>query len=229
MIQLSLIPTVPNSLKIERKIKKNVNVLKPLFTSNSDNWTTDKKLFNILNSLFHFNIDLSASFNNNKCEFYYSSIVYSLTPFLRDVWIKEFGGILAHSSLTAIWKGSCFLNPPYSEIELWAEKAYKSSIENNALIAFLIPARVDTKYFQDFCFKSQYIVYLRGRQKFGKGREGGRGSAPFPSCLVLFGANEHLMNKHVMFELSKLGQVTENLQIKETIKRNIIRNAKDLK
>ena len=51
------------------------------------------------------------------------------------------------------------------------------------LIALLIPARTDTKYFHDHLYRRDgiEILYLRGRLRFGNAPA----SAPFPSMLCL--------------------------------------------
>jgi len=45
----------------------------------------------------------------------------------------------------------------------------------------LLPARTDTKWFQDYCLNAEH-VFIRGRLKFGDAVN----SAPFPSVVVVF-------------------------------------------
>jgi hypothetical protein len=50
-------------------------------------------------------------------------------------------------------------------------------------VAVLVPARTETSWFQDICFRHGEVRFLRGRVRF----EGERGGAPFPSAVVVFG------------------------------------------
>ena len=85
--------------------------------------------------------------------------------------------------LTQNW-GGCrvFCNPPYSQIEKWAAKAFYETKQDNTLVVLLIPARTDTKYFHNYIAGRAEIRFIKGRLKFG----GGKNSAPFPSMLVIF-------------------------------------------
>ena len=57
----------------------------------------------------------------------------------------------------------------------------------DTLVACLIPARTDTKYWHDYCMKANKIMFVKGRLKFGDGT----GSAPFPSAVVIFDGGEY--------------------------------------
>lgn len=81
-----------------------------------------------------------------------------------------------------------FVNPPYSKLGTtkkhglgWIEKGHNEA-QKNKLIVFLVPARTDTKWFHDIVLKNNYeIRFIKGRLKFGDGK----GSAPFPSILII--------------------------------------------
>ena len=47
----------------------------------------------------------------------------------------------------------------------------------------LIPSRTDTKYWHEYVMKAKEIRLIKGRLKFGLSKNG---SAPFPSCVVIF-------------------------------------------
>lgn len=80
--------------------------------------------------------------------------------------------------------GGCrvFLNPPYSQIEAWAKKAFYETKQENTLVVMLIPSRTDTRYFHDYIYGRAEIRFVKGRLKFGEGKN----SAPFPSMIVIF-------------------------------------------
>ena len=75
-----------------------------------------------------------------------------------------------------------FCNPPYSQIAKWVEKAFRETRNDNTLVALLIPSRTDTRYFHDYIYQRAEIRFMKGRLKFGDGKN----SAPFPSMLVIF-------------------------------------------
>lgn len=132
-----------------------------MFSSNTDLWATPIQTFQQLNKAFNFNLDVCASDDNAKCENYFT---------------KEMDGLQQE------WIGSCFMNPPYGKtIGDWIYKAYMESLKGSIVVC-LIPARTDTKYFQDYCMLASDIYFVRGRLKFGDSNN----SAPFPSCIVVF-------------------------------------------
>lgn len=63
------------------------------------------------------------------------------------------------------------------------EKAYLESKKPNTLVVCLLPARTDTRWFHDFVLGKAEIRFVRGRLKFG----GGKDAAPFPSIVVIYG------------------------------------------
>lgn len=132
-----------------------------LFTSKSDEWETPKELFDNLDNEFHFDLDPCADDANHKCEKYYTATDDGLS--------KSWGGC------------KVFCNPPYSKISEWVEKAFRETRQDNTLVVMLIPSRTDTKYFHDYIYQRSEIRFVRGRVKFSD-----KGSAPFPSMIVIF-------------------------------------------
>ena len=131
-----------------------------LFSSKSNEWVTPNYVFQQLNREFKFTLDPCCTKDNKKCKKFYTKKENGL---LQD-WSKE----------------SVFMNPPYGkEIKLWVQKAYEESLKG-ATVVCLIPARTDTVYWHDYCFKGQ-VRFIKGRLKFS-----GKGSAPFPSAVVIF-------------------------------------------
>ena len=131
------------------------------FMSETDQWSTPQDLFDKLNGLFNFETDVCADEHNTKCDKFYS---------VEDDGLKQ------------DWQGVCWCNPPYGrEIPKWIEKAYTSSVENKATVVCLVPARVDTRWWHDYCVKGE-MFFIKGRLKFGDAKS----SAPFPSAIVIF-------------------------------------------
>lgn len=103
------------------------------------------------------------TYENHKCKKYFT---------------KKENGLLQS------WKNEIvFCNPPYGrELPNWVKKAYEENKINKTKIVMLIPARTDTKYFHKYIYKKAEIRFIKGRLKFGDGK----GSAPFPSMLVIY-------------------------------------------
>ena len=62
------------------------------------------------------------------------------------------------------------------------EKA-KLEADLGKTIVLLVPSRTDTRWFHDYALKATEIRFIKGRLTFGDATN----SAPFPSCLVIFG------------------------------------------
>lgn len=135
---------------------------KGMYTSNSEEWGTPQELFNRLNKEFNFTIDICASKENTKCPKYYTKE--------EDALKQEWGGV--------IW-----MNPPYGrQIGNWVKKAKEIARQGKATVVCLLPARTDTAWWHDYAMKADEIRFIKGRLKFGDGK----GSAPFPSAIVIF-------------------------------------------
>lgn len=134
-------------------------ITKGMMSSNTDNWATPQHVFDRMNRQFGFDLDVCADDENHKCDRYYT---------------REDDG------LEQAWSGRVWCNPPYGrEIAKWVKKC--AEYENIAVM--LVPARTDTKWWQDFVMPNATDVLLvRGRLRFG----GAKAGAPFPSAIVVF-------------------------------------------
>jgi phage N-6-adenine-methyltransferase len=88
------------------------------------------------------------------------------------------------------WYGNIFVNPPYSQIELWLEKAQIELSNGHAkTIVFLVFANTDTEWFHKYVLGKGDIRFLKGRIKF-LDREGNKKSGAMrPSILVIYRRN----------------------------------------
>ena len=132
-----------------------------MFSSQSNEWATPQSFFDKLNEEFGFTLDPCCTHENAKCGHHYT--------------IEEDG-------LSKSWGGQVvFCNPPYGrELPKWVKKCHDES--RHATIVMLIPARTDTSYFHDYIYHKAEIRFVRGRLKFGDGKN----SAPFPSMVVIY-------------------------------------------
>lgn len=135
------------------------------FSSQTDDWPTPPELFDVLNAEFCFTLDPCSSRENAKCANYFTT---------------------EQDGLAQSWAGNVvFMNPPYGrEIVKWMAKAYTES-QRGCTVVCLVPARTDTHWWHDYAMQGE-IRFIKGRLKFG----GHKNSAPFPSAIVVFRAQE---------------------------------------
>lgn len=152
-----------------------------LFSSKDQTWETPLDLFDKINLVYNFTLDVCAVKDTAKCTKYF-------TP--------EIDG------LSQKWVGNCWMNPPYGREQInWINKAYEESKNSFTTIVCLIPARPDTKVWQDIIFKhASAICFIKGRLKFGNSKD----SAPFPSALIVFGDK---LNEKQDIMFSNLGKL----------------------
>ncbi len=132
--------------------------------SQTDDWATPQNLFDELDAIHNFTLDVAASSTNHKTDKWFG--LDHDDPELRD-------------GLQMSWAGeTVWCNPPYGRvIKQWVKKAHEES--KHASIVMLLPARTDTAWFHDYAVRHK-VTFIRGRLKFGNGLVG----APFPSILV---------------------------------------------
>lgn len=117
---------------------------KSVKTGGSDIWGTPLPLFDTLDREFGFTLDPCAGPNNARAGRYFTA--------------EENG--LEHS-----WQGErVFMNPPYSEMKLWASKAYTEAL-SGALVVCLVPARVGSSWFREYMAPGE-VRFLTKRLKF---------------------------------------------------------------
>ena len=133
-----------------------------LFSSATAEWETPQALFDVLNARFHFDLDVCATAANAKCSSFFSR---------------------AENGLTQDWGGHrCWMNPPYGrEIAAWVRKA-RQEAERGALVVGLLPARTDTRWWQEHVQGYADVRFVAGRLRFGEAKN----SAPFPSALAVW-------------------------------------------
>lgn len=141
--------------------------LDPLFSSartgdsSKDTWGTPVWLFDLLNQEFNFTVDVAASAENAKVDFFFTE---------------------ADDGLAQDWHGVAFCNPPYSQSSKWIEKGYKEALAGRATVVMLVGGRPDTSYWWDWARHGE-VRFLPGRLRFVGAAKGG---APFPSAVLVF-------------------------------------------
>jgi len=159
----------------------NKTTQKTMFSSNKNNWETPQILFNTLNDLFHFTLDLAASDTNHKCVKYYT---------------EQTNGLIQDLSGERV-----FCNPPYGRLmrSFLQKTANDWSLRLNIFSCFFIPARTETKALQNFVFpcasgifffNKRIIFEIDGKPMLDK--KGRPMPAPFPSMLAFYNMNSDL-------------------------------------
>ncbi len=159
-----------------------------MFSKKSDEWQTPPDLYNFLNHFFEFKLDPCTTKDNPlKTKYYFTKEIH-LTDDEED-------------GLNEPWPNvSTFVNPPYSEIKKWITKIkeeWQYRLDYHSLddecswgvkpIVILVPARVDTQWFEDITnVPLAKVMFIKGRLKFG----GSESGAPFPSCLIILSCTD---------------------------------------
>lgn len=130
-------------------------------------FATPQWLFDTLNKEFNFAVDLACNEDNKKCPIGLTERVDSLTV----PW---------HRLSVGRWQ---WLNPPYSPIKPWIEKA-QDEFQMGAKIVVLMPPIISTRYFSRV--PPSEIRFIRGRIPFEKDGVAMKSNTQ-DSCLVIYG------------------------------------------
>lgn len=83
-----------------------------------------------------------------------------------------------------------FCNPPYGRnIGDWIRKASQEASKPDTLVVLLVPARTDTRWFQNHILHRAEVRFLPGRLKYEVNGQAGE-AAPFPSMIVVMRTGE---------------------------------------
>lgn len=100
------------------------------------------------------------------------------SPFADETYTEDDDG------LTQEWFGNVWVNPPYSDMPTWVEKAATEAacdgVEN---VVFLCKGDSSTQWWQAAADDATLILAIDGRLSFGDGEN----AAPFASHIVVFG------------------------------------------
>ena len=160
-----------------------------LFTSKSQLWQTPESILDLVRQVGPIMLDPCTTADNptNALTFY--------TP--------------ANDGLSKPWakQGVNYVNQPYNECDKWVIKAVAESARSCEII-MLIPARTDTKYYQDWIFPTaRSICFIKGRLKFVDPTLETKKNqpAPFPSALIYWGDKQgQITFDRVMSSIGKI-------------------------
>lgn len=126
-----------------------------------DEWGTPVELFELLDREFRFTLEVCASEENHKMGRYLSG------PCLGEG--VQLDGTVCGCGLCTSWAGErCFMNPPYSCVEAWMEKAEAevSAPGRQTLVVALVPNATEVDWFRTAWGASAYVRLLHGRVPF---------------------------------------------------------------
>lgn len=148
-------------------------------------WATPVPIFDVLNHEFEFTLDPCCS---------------PLTAKVKSKFYTE-----ADDGLSKDWsKDVVFMNPPYGKaLPKWVRKAYEES-RKGATVVCLIPARLDPKYWHDYCLPHGLIAVPEGRIYFEINGKRMKGSPPFAAAFVVFSPPEK--KQFVKAKLTEFGK-----------------------
>lgn len=116
----------------------------------SSNYSTPPELIIAIKGLLHideFAHDFAADATNTKA----------------PTWFSEGTDALkVHNWAAYCNSGWGWLNPPYKNIEPWAEKSSACSLSGGR-IAMLVPASVGSGWFRDHVYRKALVIFLNGR------------------------------------------------------------------
>jgi site-specific DNA-methyltransferase (adenine-specific) len=148
-----------------------------------EDWGTPQWLFDQLDYLFQFDMDLAANRANAKCDRYLSDTADGHIDFF-DIDPEGMSGY------------SCWCNPPYSREAnpKWAKALMK--YEN---VVVLHQASVGAKWFRPFWEHADCLVFLPHRLQF----EGAKSKAQFDSVIVI--KQDRRISRWLHSELQEIG------------------------
>ena len=149
-------------------------------SSVKQDYGTPDNIYQPLHDLFDFTLDPCATFENAKCDKFFT---------------EEQDGLIQN------WEGEkVFCNPPYNKLANWLRSI--ATREDYKYCVVLCPARVGQKYFQEAWMseKCEQVLFLSERVKF----IGAKDVAAFPSAIMYF---SNTFFKKNMIELPFNGMV----------------------
>lgn len=192
-------------------------VEKALFSSASAEWETPQNVFDYLNKIYKFQLDVCATDENHKCSAYFTKendgLSYAWHKVAERAFMNPVYGNAETPCKPNCTKKKCIkrgfhIDKYVPGIEDWMRKAFIEAMEGKMLVGCLIPARTDAiSWWHPYCMKANEIWLIAGRLSFvnrtlpsWKADGSFKASpAPFPSAIVIFdGLNRTLPAKPVL-------------------------------
>lgn len=151
------------------------------FKSQSIEYSTPQVLFNVMNDLYTFEVDVCASITNKKCSSFFT---------------KE------DDSLTKEWIGNCWMNPPFNrQLGKFVLKMHQEYKNHNGIKCALIPVRSNTVWWSKVIEDAE-CVFINGEVNFNEEERG----LWLPMCFLIFGNGK--AGKHSSINYRELRRIT---------------------
>lgn len=141
--------------------------------TNNDEWGTHPDTYyqGIYFAKFSPTLDVCATDENSQ---------------LDNFFTKKENGLIQN------WNEDFWMNPPYSEITQWMDKAYESWKKNNVNGLILVYSKTDTKWWHKYVEGIAEVHFIKGRVRFmTPDGEQAKNSAPYPSCFIIYRRKEN--------------------------------------
>ena len=135
-----------------------------------DLWQTPKALFYTLDQEFDFDLDVCASEYNHLLNEYFTEERSALTNHW-NIYSRLF---------------SAFMNPPYSQTQLFVERASHQAKLHNITVVALVNANTDTKWFAECVSTANEIRLISGRIGFISSAGGKPNGNTKGQCLIIW-------------------------------------------
>lgn len=131
-----------------------------------DNWQTPPDLFDALHREFQFGLDAACDTGHLGLPYITKDQDALVTPWEYD---------------------RTYVNPPYSMLPAFIERAAHQSREQESTVVMLIPVYTDTKVWHStILHHADEVRFLKGRLSFWEDGHKGKDTARFSSAVVIF-------------------------------------------
>lgn len=190
--------------------------LKVLMSTGNGEYSTPQWLFDVLDSIFHFEVDLCAIKKNAKCKKYFSLLKKNAfkkkwlkTSFCNPPYTSPRNPCVEGCEKTTCEKRGFHLDEYQPGLIDWVVRCVNQSRKHGNTVVFLVPARTETEWFGLVWRHATAICFVEGRLSFNEGDKN-MTVAPFPSAIAVFG--RQLKRKEIL-KLSKCGPVVDTWHI----------------
>ena len=154
-------------------------------------WETPHDFFDVVDREFGFMLDAAATQKNKKLFYYFGPRhhVNNAGCMGEDALDKHCPWIRPHRSMYSVW-----LNPGFSDVGPWMERAYTEAQVMQAVSVVVVMALIapSTKWWRDWAMKACEIRLLGGKRIQFVAPEGVKQSSNArENCLIIFRPNPH--------------------------------------
>jgi phage N-6-adenine-methyltransferase len=141
-----------------------------------DEWRTPDWLFNTLDDVFHFKLDVAATSQNTKCVWYY----------------EAYGTEMPWDHASPV-----FCNPPFSGGRYgdWVKKAVDELINHGTTTVMILPFNAETEAFKPVWEVASYLIVPYKRINFDDPEGNKVSGANFLACIAVFAGDYWDMDK----------------------------------